>query len=391
MLVFMNYAGAMPLLQAEWGLSNAQSGAIQSAGQFGYVIAVLIVSSLADYIDAKKIIVSGAVWAGVFNLLFAGFAYDTGSASVLRMMIGLGIAGIYMPGLKLISQKIPSDQRGRAVGLFVASFTLASGISITLSGNLASILGWRVAFGLASLGPLLGALASWRLLPRSVPETKSVEGSRPMKDLVHNRQAVAVILIYVFHAWEVLGLRSWLTAYLTSVRINEGASLAEAIRAGATMAGLATLLAAFATASIGAISDRTDRLRAIIRVTATSFVFVMALGFSLNYPWLLVILVSLGAVFMTNADSAVISTKLTEVVPGDYLGRTLAVYSFLGFAAGSISPLVFGAVLDIAGDIDRLGAPWSLAFATLAIGSLAGLLIAIGLRRREKVMEKPVE
>lgn len=384
LLVFMSFAGALPILQAEWGLSNAQAGIIQSAGQVGYLLAVLIMSSLSDYIDSKHIIVGGALWAGVSNLLFAGFAHDTASAAFFRILVGFGIAGIYMPGLKLITQRIADIQRGRAIGLFVGAFTLGSAISIALGGNLASTLGWRLAFGLTSIGPLIGALLSWHYLPRSRKIDVPAQKQGALKDLLHNRQAILIMLIYVCHTWEVLGLRSWLATFLATARMNAGFNLADATRSGATMAGIATLLAAAATASVGAISDRISRSRIIIVIMVAGFFFILFLGFSLPLPWIAIVLISLIAAFLSNADSAVISTRLTEVVPEDYLGRTLAIYSFLGFAAGSVSPLLFGAALDYANAFapQSLGSPWSWAFGTLALGSLAGLMLAIRLHRQ---------
>jgi hypothetical protein len=44
----------------------------------------------------------------------------------------------------------------------------------------------------------------------------------------------------------------------------------------------------------------------------------------------MVVGVGIAAAFLTNADSAVISTTLTESVPAQALGRVLGVYSFLG-------------------------------------------------------------
>lgn len=377
----MSFAGALPILQADWGLSNAQAGIIQSAGQVGYLLAVLIISPLTDSIDSKHIIVGGALWAGISNLLFAGFAHDAASATVLRALVGIGIAGIYMPGVKLISQRIAGAQRGRAIGLFAGSFTLGSAVSIFLGGNLAALLGWRVAFALTSIGPLLGALTSWRSLPNTTGLNKSAQQLPPIKDLLHNRQALLVMLIYVCHTWELLGLRGWLAAFLAATRTHTGSNLADATSSGATIAGIATLLAAAATVSVGALSDRFSRSRIIIAAMAAGSILILFLGFSLPLPWAAVILISLAAGFFVNADSAVISTRLTEVVPADYLGRALAVYSFLGFAAGSISPLVFGAALDHANNL-AAPSPWSWAFGTLSLGSLVGVFLAIRLHRQ---------
>lgn len=156
---------------------------------------------------------------------------------------------------------------------------------------------------------------------------------------------------------------------------------------GSTAAGIATVIAALATAAVAAISDKFSRTKTIIIVLLLGFFSVFGLGFTLNSPWVIVIMVSMIAAFLANADSAVISTTLTEVIPSGYLGRTLAVYAFFGFLAGSISPYVFGKTLDIAiaFGLDKgslSGMPWRWAFFSLAAGSLLGVVIALILHRR---------
>lgn len=386
LLVFMSFAGALPLLQAEWQLSNIQAGFIQAAGQIGYLIAVLIISSLTDFMDSKILIVGGAFWAGIWNLGFAWFAHDVTSAVVIRIMIGMGIAGIYMPGVKLISQKTSSSQRGSALGLFVASFTLGSAISIALGGNLASMLGWRMAFGITSIGPLLGGLVSIFALPKTEKQISAQKQFRPLSELRINKEILVIIIIYACHTWEVLGLRSWIATYLTEVKVFSGIGLIEATRIGATMAGAATLVAAAATATMAAFSDRLGRTKTIMAMMGLGFIFTFSLGFSFTFSWPVIITISFISAFLSNADSAVISAILTEAVPSDYLGRTLALYSFVGFAAGSISPLAFGAALDIGSQLVNQNSttPWIFAFGTLAFASVIGLAGSLWLHRRIK-------
>jgi MFS family permease len=387
LFVFMNFSGALPLLQNEWQLTNGQAGAIQSAGQVGYLLSVLALSSLTDYIKSKNIIICGAIWSGVWNLVFVALAHDTTSAVILRAMIGFGIAGIYMPGVKLISQQIHSSKRGSALGFFVASFTLGTAVSIIIGGNLSATLGWQTAFSITSIGPLIGALVSWRLLPDENEIIQKEKETYSLFEILKNRTVMLVILLYVAHAWEVLGLRNWLSAYLTAAKVNAGFSLKEATISGSSAAGFAIIAAALATASVAAISDRFSRTKTIIIVLLVGFFSVFGLGFTLNSAWGIIVIVSLIASFLSNADSAVISTALTEVVPSRYLGRTLAIYSFFGFLAGSISPYVFGKTLDIAIAIgadkgNPADTPWRWAFFTLAIGSLFGMIIALLLHRR---------
>jgi len=387
LFVFMNFSGALPLLQNEWHLTNGQAGAIQSAGQVGYLLAVLALSSLTDYVRSKNIIVLGAIWAGVWNLAFSRFAYDTTSAIVLRILIGFGIAGIYTPGMNLISRQIHASRRGSALGFFVASFTLGSAASIVIGGNLSGLLGWRTAFGITSAGPLIGALVSWRYLPDENMPSHKDKSTHSLFGILKDRSVLLVILLYMAHAWEVLGLRSWISAYLTAARMNAGVPINEATMSGSSIAGLATLAGAFATATIAAVSDRFSRIKTIVVVLLLGYFSVFGLGFTLNSPWVVIIFVSIIAAFLSNADSAVISTTLTEVVPPSHLGRTLAVYSFLGFLSGSISPYVFGKTLDIANGFTLANGspsdmPWRWAFFTLAMGSILGVIFALFLLRR---------
>ena len=381
-LVFLNFAGALPLVKTAWGISYAQAGAIQAATQVGYLLFVPILSSLTDFVPPERLLIGGALGAAIANLAFAVFAANVASAILLRMAVGIGVAAIYMPGVKVITQRLPEAQRGRAMGLFVASFTVGSATSVALGGNLAATLGWRMALGLMSLGPMLGALAAWLVARTAVPAGASSlvvpggEARYSLRALLHNHTTLLVIVTYAAHVWELFGLRTWLPAFLTAVFVYRGIDLAPATQYGADVAGLATLLGALSIVVAAALSDRIGRTTTIIVISTVGFSCTMALGFMLTWPQSLVIIAALVTTLLATADSAVISTTLTETVPQTYLGRTLALYSFSGFLAGSLSPLVFGAVQDITGET------WRWAFASLAAGGLTALAGATLLRRR---------
>jgi MFS family permease len=85
-------------------------------------------------------------------------------------------------------------------------------------------------------------------------------------------------------------------------------------------------------------------------------------------------LATLAIYFVTvMGDSAALTAGLVAATPLAQRGAAMAVYSFLGFGSGFVSPLVFGAVLDAAGD----GATaWGLAFGTLGLGCLAWAFVA---------------
>lgn len=81
------------------------------------------------------------------------------------------------------------------------------------------------------------------------------------------------------------------------------------------------------------------------------------------------------ASFAAYGDSGVLSTAMTEAVPPRHLGTVLALRSILGFGAGAVSPVVFGAVLDATGQ-------WGWPFAALASGGLLAVAAAVALPGR---------
>ncbi|HEY5974306.1 MAG TPA: MFS transporter, partial [Geobacteraceae bacterium] len=130
MLVFINYSAVLPLLKQEWNMSNTRAGSIFSVYQLGYIASGVVLSTLADRLNVKRIFIISAIWSGTANLLFALFAHDYLSAMLLRALTGIGMGGTYMPGLKLVAERFPSQQRGRAVGIYVGSLVLGASLSL---------------------------------------------------------------------------------------------------------------------------------------------------------------------------------------------------------------------------------------------------------------------
>jgi MFS family permease len=95
------------------------------------------------------------------------------------------------------------------------------------------------------------------------------------------------------------------------------------------------------------------------------------------------LLLAVGAVYAFTAlgDSPVLSTAFTEAVPPAYLGAGLALRSLLGFGAGAVAPLAFGAVLDATNPAGVTPTAWGWAFVTLGLGGLGATWAALGLAR----------
>jgi MFS family permease len=87
----------MPL----WGLSATEAGVMASALAFGYMLAVPVLTTLTDRIDARLILAAGSALSGLATIGFGVFAEGVWSATLIWGIAGVGFAGVYMPGSRL--------------------------------------------------------------------------------------------------------------------------------------------------------------------------------------------------------------------------------------------------------------------------------------------------
>src|SRR5437763_2091986 len=358
-------AAALPLLRTEWNGSSAALGWVVSAYMLGYAAAVLVVLPLTDRVRPSRVIAIGALITALANLAFAFAAHDVITGSLLRMIAGLGLAGVYMPGVRLVAQSSDPTRRGTAVGLYVAAFYLGGSLSFLATGLLLEPVGWRgaaVILGAVALAAVPIAMFS----SRGIPQTT---GERAHLDLrvLRNAPLVRTIVAYVGHSWELFILRAWLAAFLAAAFALRGLSPTEA---SATASQWAALLLALGVPGVfvgGWLSDRVGRLRAAILYALASGAISVGFGTLLFAPWPAI--VAVGAIYgaLVAADSAVYSTAVTELAPAARIGSAQALQAVTGFGIGSLGPVVAGIALD-------LGSGWIGPFLVAGIVGIATVL-----------------
>jgi MFS family permease len=251
MLVFLNYAAVLPLVQKEWGLSNSAAGMIFSAYQLGYILSSSLLTYSTDRIRARTIFLFSASWSVVANLLFALLAVDQTSAIVYRALAGLGMGGTYMPGLKLVAERFPSTTRGRAVGYFTSAFVFGAAGSTLLSGIIGSIAGWRFAIATTAFGTLVGTLLCLILLQDDRAAVAADNTKRLRLEVLRNKPALLMIIAYAAHMWEQYGMRAWMAAFLTVSFVEAGFAKNEAAGWGASMTAIIVAAGGFSTCLAG--------------------------------------------------------------------------------------------------------------------------------------------
>jgi MFS family permease len=390
-LVFMSYAAALSVLQREWGMSAAQAGLIASGFQIGYAVSLVVFSSVADRISPKRLYLWSLFAAGVFSLIFAVFARGFTSALILHTIVGISLGGTYTTGVMIIADQYVARHRGMAVGFFIASTSCGYAFYLAISGVAIPVGGYKLSFLLTCFGPMLGWFLAWVTLRHTaVPAPGRRKGQRFTREVLGNRPAMLLIWGYTCHNWELLGMWSWTPAFLAAGLALTGSTEVSAAGYGAFITASFHFVGLLASFSMGTLSDRMDRARILLALAAASMACSFLFGWSAGWPLVLVVGIGLVYAFTALGDSPILSAALTEEVDAAYLGAALGFRSLVGFGAGAVAPVAFGAVLDWTNPMthgQRVYADWGWAFSVLGLGGAGAVWAALrfGRSRRQKM------
>ncbi len=371
----------LPTMIPQWELTNSEAGWITAVFYAAYMVAVPILVTLTDRVDAKLVYLFGVGCTVAGHLLFGFFAEGFWSAMATRALTGVGWAGTYMTGVKLLADKVDDKLMSRAVAGHAASIGISGALSFSCADLLAGLYGWRSAFMVAGLS----AAAAWLMISLSVPRRKRSgpqPGSGPglfdFRPVFRNRSAMAYAVAYCIHTLEMNALRGWGVAFLGYVALATGAGDA---RFSPTLVVTALGLIGTAASVLGnETAMRLGRRRLIVLAMTGSIVIGGSIGFigTLSYPVAVVLLLVYG--FIVWLDSSSLTAGAAGTAEPARRGATLAVHSMLGYAGGFVGPLMIGYTLDLAGGMSRAG--WSAAF--LAVASLMLLALAAFWRMRPR-------
>ncbi len=155
MLGFATFAALLPDLRDLWRLSNAEAGLIASAFFAGYVATVSYWTALTDRADGRRVYLAGCLLATAGCAGFGVVAHGLASAMLFQVLLGAGVAGTYMPGLRLLSDRTGGPSQSRYIAFYTSFFGIGTALSLALAGALTPAFGWQAAFVVSALGPLV--------------------------------------------------------------------------------------------------------------------------------------------------------------------------------------------------------------------------------------------
>ena len=265
----------MPL----WRLTNSEAGWITGIFYAAYMVAVPVLVTLTDRVDARLVYLSGLGCTIAAHLLFALVADGFWSALALRALAGVGWAGTYMTGLKLLADQVDAKMLSRAVTGHAASIGISGALSFSCAGLLAGFYGWRAAFVVAGLSACARMAARRALGAATTRRKPAADGAKlfDFRPVFANRSAMAYSLAYCIHTLEMSALRGWGVAFLGFVAI--GAGVTERILARTAVLTALGLIGTAASVIGNEVAIRMGRRRLIALAMLASAALGGSIGF----------------------------------------------------------------------------------------------------------------
>jgi len=365
-----------PLIQGEWGVSDAQLGLAVSLFTLARALTVFPAGWLADRRGVMRTLrPSVLIWAvlGTVSACVGRFGAFVG----LRTGVG-ALDGANNPlDLAYLGVISPKAKRGLYLAVYSATLYIGSGVGVIYAGALGERHGWRLALILpAGLG-LLAGLGLFALPKATGARANLPSGEWGNFSWLLKKGLPTIFISGALGMFASTALVSWLPTYLTRFH---GLGLAQA---GLITGGL-IIPASVAGALVGGqLSDRSGRNHPRVRYWVSCSGLVLSMVFGLagllaaDLVWTLAFFFLCALSFTLPVSPMLVLVQ--EAVPTTQLATTQAAFGLVSQVLGAAPATGLVGLLS-----DRVGLQWALMSPFLAAG-LGGILIASAGRRLTEI------
>ncbi|MFN3384048.1 MAG: MFS transporter [Archaeoglobaceae archaeon] len=332
-------------LMLEFSVSALAIGILSSLYFYPYAVLQIPVGVLSDVKGAKKVVVSFTLLTLIGIVLFVT-ATNFEIAVLSRLLIGIGVSGVYIPTVKIMSQWFRANEFATAMGILFAIGNLGAIFSsYPLAVSIESF-GWRISF--AIFGAITAALLLLCLffVKDAPPEFKKENLKREDFKLLFNLTLWLLATSAMLRYGIVMGFQGlWGGPFLIDV-----ANLSKVL--AGTVLMLFAIGAIIGAPLLGRISDELGLRKALMIVSGIGFtIFWLPLTLypeKLGIVELSIISFMLG--FFSSAGP-IAYTMVKEQFPLRMTGLAVSFINVFPFVGAGIFQTIMGYLMDSVGKL----------------------------------------
>ncbi|MFK7965220.1 MAG: MFS transporter [Burkholderiaceae bacterium] len=185
------FAGVLPEMASDLGVSVAQAGWLIAATSITYAIGAPIATGLVGNIERRRIIAIGLAALTLVNL---ACAFAPSHTALMGLRILAGIATAFAGSLTTVAAAslVSADKRGKAFAIVTGGLTIAFVIGVPLGSVIGGAFDWRATF----LFSAAVSVASLALILAIVPRIDPAPGPKfRLSDITSNRPVLYVLAL----------------------------------------------------------------------------------------------------------------------------------------------------------------------------------------------------
>jgi MFS family permease len=336
------FAGLIPVFVTDLGVNYAAAGTIQTAYFWTYMLVQVPIGLAADRWGPRRVMLCCMAVLGAGALAFA--ASTTYLAAIAaRMLVGLGAAAVWVPGMRLVSEWFPAHERGRAMGVMSAGGGVGGTLGLIVVPWLAGFWGWRIAYGAMAMPAIVTAVLFALFLRGSVAGAVTRAEPGAFRRVLGARELIPFNLNVCFSYGAYFSLITFLPAFLVR---SLGFTSAEA----GLVTGLVTAATIVSWPLGGMLSDRLGRRKPVILASQGASILIPVI-FAVGMPRVGLV-GTMGAAILTGflvGGLILPFVMIVEMFPRELVATASGVANSACFVGAMFLPIVLGRLVDVTG------------------------------------------
>jgi ACS family hexuronate transporter-like MFS transporter len=338
---------AAPVLRDQFHMSNTEYSRVVFAFLLAYTIMNGVSGPLIDRLGTRLGYGLCIAWWSAAALLHA-FTRGAVSLGIFRFLLGIGEAGNWPGGVKVVAEWFPERERAMACGIFNSGSSIGAILAPPIVVYIISTLGWPAAFAIVGLSGFLWLLFWWPIYrtPASHDAAPIEERTRiPVRTLLRSRFVLAFTFSKVFLDPVWYFYIFWFPEYLKRARNFDMASIGAYSWIPFALAGLGNFAGGFLS---GLLLRKGVPITYARKIGITFFAALMlsAIPAVLAHDaWVSIALVSVAMFGYTGCLANMLSLP-ADVFPGGAVASVYGLASMGSGFGGMVFTLITGWVVD---------------------------------------------